>query len=392
MPATGGVAACLRLIEAHQRAAGHEVFRFGCAFRAAEAGVFPRFVDFAGRRSPRDIFRLIHNTDAANKLDRFLRDTSIDVAHLHNIYNHLTPSILPVLARRRVGVVMTVHDYRLACPTKHFARPDGLCTRCLPNKFHHAASPRCAGLAGAPLAVESLVQRLFRRYYGPVDVFICPTLFVRDVLIRAGVPRSKAVLVRNPVSFIALPAGVKQRGDELLYVGRVSDEKRPQMMLAVAEKLPDARVVIAGDGPLRSCLESEATEHGLTNVKFLGHVGHESIARHLASAAAVVLTSRCMENSPGAMLEAMAARRCVIVPDQPPLREWVEDGRTGRTFAPGDEQSLVKVAGEVLADPRGRARMAKAAAELIAGRHGSEAVAAAMEQCYRESISRCALR
>ncbi|HUS48461.1 MAG TPA: glycosyltransferase family 4 protein [Phycisphaerae bacterium] len=391
MPAAGGIGSYLRILEALQRRAGHEVFRFGCVGEGGPEDM-PTFRDFAARRDPRDIVRMIHDADAASALARFLRGGPIDVAHLHNIYHHLTPSILPVLARGRIGIVMTVHDYRLACPTKHFMRASGLCTRCVPNKFYHAASPRCAALAGLPLALESLVQRLLRRYYRWVDVFLCPTQFMRDLLVLAGAPARKVVVVRNPVEPIPLPDDVIQRDNELLYFGRLNPEKAPQLMLDLAERLPEAQIVIAGDGPLYGELDSAVAARRLSNVALTGHLDRRDAGRYLARAAAVVLTSKCMENSPGAMLEGMAAGRCVIVPDQPPLREWVRDAQTGRTFAPGDARSLVAVAGEVLADAAGRESMARAGAELVAARHGAEAVAARIEECYRESIARCALR
>jgi glycosyltransferase involved in cell wall biosynthesis len=391
MPAEGGIGGYLRTLEDAQRAAGHEVFRFGCAAEGGPADM-PRFFDFASRRDPRDIVRMVHSTEAANKLSRFLRRVRIDAAHLHNVYHHLTPSILPVLAGRSVGIVMTVHDYRLACPTKYFVRPSGLCMRCLPGKFYHAASPRCAGLAGVPLAVESVIQRFWRRYYRWVDLFLCPTRFMRDVLLRAGVPAGKAVVVPNPISEIPTPADVAQSDDELLYLGRLSDEKSPQLMIALAEGLPRARITIVGDGPLRAEMDRAIAARRLGNVALTGRLEREKVGCHLSRAAAVVLTSRCMENSPGAMLEAMAAGRCVIVPDQPPLREWVQDGRTGRTFAPGDAGSLIGVASEVLADAASRQRMAGAGAELVAARHNLGKIASAIEECYRESIARCALR
>jgi len=391
MPAAGGIGAYLDTLEAAQRAAGHDVLRFGCVGTSGPAEM-PAFHDFAASRNPFDVVRMVQNTAAASKLAAFLAGKQIDVAHLHNIYHHLTPSILPVLARRRIGIVMTVHDYRLICPTKYFMRPSGLCMLCVPNKFHHAASPRCAGLAGVSVALESFVQRFARRYWRWIDLFLCPTAFMRGVLVRAGVPAAKAVVVRNPAALVPLPPRTKQRDDEVLYFGRLTGEKSPQLMLALAQRLPEASIVIVGDGPLRAELEAGAASLGLKNVALAGQLDRKGLGSYLARATAVVLTSRCMENSPGSMLEAMAAGRCVIVPDQPPLREWVRDGRTGRTFACGDAESLAVATREVLADPAGREAMARAGAELVSAWHDPQAVARRIEDCYRESMARCALR
>lgn len=390
-PATGGVGSCIRRLTELQRQRGHEVFQFGCVGAGGPVEM-PRYHDFAASRNPWLLWRMIHNSEAADKLEGFLRARDIDVAHLHNVYNHLTPSILPVLARRRIGIVMTVHDYRLACPTKHFLRRSEVCERCLPNKFYHAAGPRCAGAGGAALGLESFIQRLLRRYFRWVDFFLCPTLYMRQVLRRLGAPASKAVVLPNVIERIPLPPDRPQSPRELLYAGRLIFEKAPELMLDLAQRLPDVSVTIAGGGVLLDGLRQDAARRGLANVTFAGDVPHGDLGRLLARATAVVVTSRWIENSPQTMLEAMAAGRCVIAPDHPPLREWVDDGRTGRLFIPLDADDLARVAAEVLAHAGAREEMARAARELVAVRHDEGQVMDRTESFYEEAVSRCALR
>ncbi|MBS3733555.1 MAG: glycosyltransferase family 4 protein [Phycisphaerae bacterium] len=389
-PPTGGVGGYVEALAAAQRAAGHAVAEFGCVDADAPAGM-PHRHDFTRRRL-RDLPRMIHNADAAAALARFLRRNPADVAHLHNIYHHLTPAILPVLARRGVAAIMTVHDYRLACPTRHFRRPDGLCTRCWPNRFLHAASPRCAGWAGAALGIESYVQRLARRYFRWIDGFVCPTRYMAGVLRRLGAPESKLAVVGSPIRTAAPAAETDETPNRLLFAGRLSMEKGPEQMLALAERLPQADVVLLGDGPLRAELERRVRRRELPNVCVRGGVGAATVAGEMARAAAVVLPSRCMENAPLTMLEAMAVGRTVIVPDQPPLREHVRDGVTGRTFATGDDAALARVAGEVLADATARRRMGAAARRAVRDRHDAATVARRVDTLYEEAIRRCASR
>ncbi len=386
-----GVTSVVRALSAVQRRGGNEVWEFSCK-PSGSPGRLPEYYDFAASRNPAAIFRLVHNSQAADRLAAFLREHPVDVAHVHNIYHHLTPSILPVLARNRVGIVMTAHDYRLACPTKHFLRPDGLCMRCWPNRFHHAASPPCAGMGGAALAIESLIQRFFRRYFSWVDVLVCPSRFMRSVLVGMGAPAGKVVVAGNPVEQPSLPAGVRQDPAGVLFFGRLSPEKGPDLMLDLAEAAGELNVVIAGDGPLAGDLRAEVKRRVLTNVTFLGQVAHHRLGRHLASAGAVVVPSRCLENSPQSMLEAMASGRCVVVPDHPSLREWVEDGRTGRAFRSGDVESLKRVVRETLADTAKREQMARAGRALVRERHDPKAAAARIETLYEEAICRCVLR
>ncbi|MCE5278812.1 MAG: glycosyltransferase family 4 protein [Planctomycetaceae bacterium] len=383
--AFGGVGTYLRLAEALLRGRGHEVFRFGCV-RPGGAADMPAFHDF---EKAADLPRLVHNREAAQKLDAMLGRQKIDVAFLQNIYHHLTPAILPVLRRRGVGVVMRLADYRLACPTKHFMRKDGLCQRCLPNRFYHAASPRCAGLRGLALAIECYLQRLTRRYQRGVDVFICPTQFMRRTMVAAGLPRDKTVVLRNLVSQIALPPDVEENGS-VLYVGRLSDEKGNELLIDLAAAMPRLRVVLAGQGPTEQPLRQMAARRCIGNVTFLGDVGHDALGSHLARAAALVVTSRCMENSPMSMLEAMRAGKCVIVPDQPSLREWVQDGQTGRLYRSSDAAALVEVVKDVLAHPQQRRQMGVAAAQRLRDWHDESATVRRLEELFDEAARRCA--
>jgi len=389
----GGVQSCIAATARVQRARGDEVVQFGTA-RDGEAPGMPRFYDFAASRRPRDLLRMIHNKEASERLEGLLRRRGVDVAHLHNIYHHLTPSILPVLGRHRVGIVMQMHDYRLACPTRHFLRPrpGGHCMSCHPNMYFRAAGWGCAGLAGAAPAVESGISRFTRSYFRWVDFFICPTRFMRKVMLQLGAPRSKLVVLRNIAAAPPTDASMDENPRQVFFAGRMSAEKAPELMLDLAERIDSIEVVLAGDGALLDELRRSAAERKLDNVTFTGQVERKGIYELMLGSAAVIAPSRWLENSTMTMIEAMLAGRCVIVPDRPPLREWVEDRRTGRLFAPDDPDSLTEVTREVLRDPAARKRMGRAARELTARRHDPELIAQRLDTLYREAIARCALR
>ena len=100
---------------------------------------------------------MLYSTSAHRGMDAVLADFRPDVVHLHNIYHQLSPSVLRPVARRRVPAVMTLHDYKLACPTYQFLDHGNLCQACLGGHFQHAILRRCKdGSLGssAVMAVE----------------------------------------------------------------------------------------------------------------------------------------------------------------------------------------------------------------------------------------------
>lgn len=378
----GGTSRYIEQLTARLTARGHTVDAWGCAGPAATEER-PAFVDFT-TTGPRSLPRMIHSRQAATTLERFLASRSFDIAHLHSIYHHLTPSILPVLRRAGLAVVMTVHDYRLLCPTRHLVRPDGPCRRCVPNRFYHAVSPRCAGLRGLALAAESYVQHISRRYSRGVDALLCPSRTLAALLQEAGYPPETVRTLPNLVAEIDLPAATPPGQNMVLYAGRLSEEKAPELCLEIARQRPDAEVVLAGAGPMEDSLRATVLAEGLSNVSLPGMVGDEALAELLARAAVVVIPSRAMENAPASMLEAMWAGRCVVAVDQPSLREWIDDGVTGRVFGWGDAAGLARVVGQVLDDEPTRTAMARAGRELVRTRHAPAALMEQLEATYRQ--------
>ena len=126
---------------------------------------------------------------------------------------------------------------------------------------------------------------------------------------------------------------VAPRGDFLLSLGRLVAYKRVDLAIGAAEGL-GVRLVVAGEGPDRSRLESLAGP----NTTFLGQVSEAEAERLLSSCAAFVF---CAEEDFGiAMVEAQAAGCPVISIQKGGALETVIDGRTGLFFPERTRDSL----------------------------------------------------
>ncbi|MFH1518138.1 MAG: glycosyltransferase family 4 protein [Pseudomonadota bacterium] len=393
-PPPGGVGTNVSILTRRLERAGHSVVRFGCRL-GPEPPDMPPYIDYTSLRGMarlRGAARIIHDFSAAEALARFLslsRNT-VDVAHAHNLYHHLTPSVLAVLRRRRIPVVMSVRDFRLLCPAKHFLHDAAVCTQCMHHRYlqcviRNCTSSRASALA---LAAETCFQRFFRRYIQGVFRFLCPSQFMADALLMDCVPAGKIEVLRNPTEQSADWTD-RGGGDEILYAGRVSREKGPDLMLDIARAFSDVRVCVAGDGPMLPWMRQEAARRKLGNVRFAGHLDREALEDCYRRAAVVVVPSRCFENSPNTMLEAMLRGLVVVGPNHGPFGEWLHDGSTGRLFVPADGGDLVRVVREVLADPGARARMGQAARRLVRRRHDPDTIVVRLITVYQEAIAQC---
>lgn len=362
----GGVGRYVVQEEAELAARGWDVVPFAMADEHARPSpwsrYFPRARDYATARwrdgAAGDALSLIWNREAAANLDALVRQTRPAVAHLHNIYHHLTPSILQVLRRHRIPAVMTLHDLRLLCPAIHMLRDDKPCERCKGGRFHQAVLGRCvkeSRAASLLAAVETAHQRWRGLYPAAVGTFLCPSRFLRDKYAAWGFPVDR---LRHLPNFVDLefwqPARLPQAGprDHVVYVGRISREKGLRVLLdaqALWERghadgsIPEAPppLVIAGDGPCVGNLQARLAMLALETASYVGLLPREGVRALLGRAACSVIPSRCYENAPMAALESLAAGVPVVGSAIGGLPELIEAGVTGEVAAPDDPAALL---------------------------------------------------
>ncbi|TVR24442.1 MAG: glycosyltransferase family 1 protein [Anaerolineaceae bacterium] len=143
----------------------------------------------------------------------------------------------------------------------------------------------------------------------------------------------------------------------LLYVGRLSNEKRVDQLRAVLEAVPGTRLALVGDGPARDSLKAHFD--GLP-VKFMGRMVGEPLSQAYASADIFTFAS-ALETFGLVVVEAMAAGLPVVSSRVGGIPDVVEEGVTGYTFDIGDTAGLVEGVRRIVDDPARLERMGQAA-------------------------------
>ena len=111
-----------------------------------------------------------------------------DVVNVHNLYPFISPAALFECKKAGVPVVMTIHNYRLICPTGLFMRDGRPCERCLENGNEWGCvryNCEHSLLKSVGYAARNTVARLTKAYSECVDKFACITDFQRKKLIEA---------------------------------------------------------------------------------------------------------------------------------------------------------------------------------------------------------------
>lgn len=338
-------------------AQGHEVIHFAMQdarnLASPQSEYFASPLDYkalgplgALRKAPRILGGTIYSFDARNRLSALLRDARPDVAHLHLIDHHLSPSVLHALRDAGVPAVFTAHDYKLICPNYqlYVASRGEICGRCVPGKYYRCVARRCmkdSYAASALAAAAMYIHNAMRIYEDNLAAIVYATEFVREKLIEGGILPEKLAHVPMYIPLDRFQS--RKRADDggyIVYAGRLSPEKGLRTLLHAMTKLPHTRLAIVGDGPQRVELEALARTLDLKNIEFTGYLDGDAYVDKLAAARMMVLPSESYETCGLVIWEAHALGRPAIGARIGGIPESIADGENGLLFTPGDAGDL----------------------------------------------------
>lgn len=283
------------------------------------------------------VSRFIHSQEAVKNIEKIVQRERPVIAHLHNIYHHLTPSIIPVLRKNRVKIVLTLHDGKLICPSYLMLNGGKTCTACEGRRFWKPLVLRCQEslLQGCLLSFEAYWHRI-RRSYQAVDLFISPSSFLAGLVSRR-IPAERIRVLHNGIDYEGTQAHCQDRGYGL-YLGRLSKEKGIVTLLEAHQRISGVvPLKIVGTGPLEQELRTK-----YINVEFLGYKSGEELNEVLSRSSFMVVPSECNENCSMAVLEAMARGKPVIGSRIGGIPEQIEEGKTGLLFEAGNLNELAE--------------------------------------------------
>jgi len=345
------------------RRRGHEARIF--ATTAAPLSV-PNVADYTCRGSdgPLRLVLQAANPWALKALRHVLPRFRPDVVHIRQIHTQLSPLILSLLGA--IPTVLHVVNYFPICPLGTKMLPDGSHCRSLAGR----ACFRNGCMSALGMARMWAQRTQWERWSDHLDRVVANSEWTRRRLLEDGFRCDESIW-----------NGVPRRPDRpslreppiASFTGRLYHKKGLDVLLdamrIVQRRLPEARLLVAGDGPQRSSIAGQIARLGLEeSVVLLGYIPREELETELAAAWVQAVPSRWEEPFGLVAAEAMMRGTAVVASRTGGLAELVEEGKTGFTAAPGDSASLAKALIRVLSDRQ------------LAERLGREGRARALEQ------------
>lgn len=343
----GGAEVYLHNLMRRQIEAGFEVHIFSTRspfnLPSRDAATFVTRYDLSISESPltdlKKAANFLWNREAKTALSQVLKNLKPDVVHLHNIYHHLSTSILAPIRAYKIPCVQTLHDLKLACPNYRMYTEGAPCERCKGGRYYEAVKHRCLFPGFAPNALAALEMgftKAVQVYERTVKTFICPSQFMADKMVEWGEPASKFRVVRSPVE---ITDKARRDGGYVLAVGRLSPEKGYEELIRAADRVPSLQIKIAGIGQLedrlRSLISASAFGGNKSNVELVGFKRGEELAELYRDAEAFIACPVGYENAPLTALDALGVGLPILASRIGGLPEMVEDGRNGHLVERG---------------------------------------------------------
>jgi glycosyltransferase involved in cell wall biosynthesis len=302
---------------------------------------------------------------ARRALGRVARGFRPDVVHHHNVVRELSVSVLGV--PRDAACVLSVHDVRLLTGAEGIRPPV-------------AALPLTLAKRAKGVLDRSVARRTVDVAIGHSDAIAARLQGMGFAAVRQAPPTAAV-----PSSDVLRPPSSTS---EILYAGRLSPEKGVDVLLDAFARVvaahPDARLVVAGDGPDRQALQARAAH--TRGVEFTGVLERPDLEARMGRARAVAVPSLGAEGGPVVVVEAALAGRPTIVSDVPGAADLVVRHGNGFVVRPGDVAALTDAIAALLDDPEAADRLGGLGRIAALAHYSPDAAVGAVRAAYRDAI------
>ena len=306
-----------------------------------------------------------------------------DIVHAHN---WLVYSYLPLAAKSKAGLVVTLHDYSLQCATKRFMYRGSSCSGPGVRKCIGCASTHYGAIKGGAIYLSNQLMGTLERK--AVDMFLAVSQItaLNNGLVGSGLPYQVIpnfvpddiglqLDSRNPL--------LEQLPDDgyLLFVGDLSCEKGVNVLLKAYAHLKNAPPLV-----LIGRQTSDTTWELPPNVLMLGSWPHDAVMQAWKRSSIALVPSVWTEPFGMVVIEAMSTGRPVVASRVGGIPDIVAHGESGLLVTPGDADSLRQAIELLLAKPEMRQQMGKNA-ERRSIEFRASVVIPRIEQIYHSIIN-----
>jgi len=322
---------------------------------------------------------LLRGGEGEQEVGALVRRLGVEVVHAHNLHPLFGFRALQAARAAGARTVLQLHNFRLVCAIAIAYRDGAVCHRCSGRNTLPGLRLRCRGGLTESAVYAAGLARQQPRILDASDRFIALSEATRAELGALGRPLERTDVISNPLPERAFKSASEAHdGSYALCVGRLVPEKGFDVAVEAA-RAAGVPLKIAGQGPDEARLRRLA---GDGDVELLGDLDRAELERVRHGAAVQLAPSRCEEQSPYAVLEAMAAAVPVLVSQLGGLPELAG---AEASLPPADAPAWARSLTELWSHPQERRRRGDAARERAWGRASPAPAHAALMGVYQRA-------
>lgn len=311
---------------------GHNVYLYERANDELNTYSFARKIRFSFNE-------VYYSNESYKQVVEILKRERPDIAHIHNPFLLITPSVYKACFNQGVPIVQTLHNYRFLCPIGTFYRDGHICEDCLTSGRFSCVRNRCwKSSFGASLMLAKVIDSYYQKEIlsKAIAQFIVPSEFSRTKFIDNGFQSKNLVVKPN---FLTEDPGLSdQSNDYAIFVGSFQSYKGIETLLKAWGQLKHKFALkLIGSGPL---LEPLKKKYGSAHIEYFGQMSSNEVINYIKKARFLIAPSECYETFSRVIIEAFACGVPVIASEIGALKELVTPDKNGFLFAPGNANEL----------------------------------------------------
>lgn len=278
----------------------------------------------------------------SKQIRQAISDFQPDIVHIHNLHYSIGPLVIRSIHRLGIPIVMTLHNFRLLCPSASlFCRGQIFTASVYENFPWTAVRKRVLDNSLAKTFLTAFTYWLHRKLgtWDYVSTFIVLSDFAKSLFIESTFPVSEDKFTVRPNSINVTPTQPTS-GKGFVYIGRLSEEKGIIPLLQAFSSLPFS-LSIYGSGPQQDLVEDFARQY--EHIHYAGYQPQKVLTQAINRADALLVPSVCYEGMPMTIIEAYAQGTPVLASNIGILNKMVLPLYTGMHFNPHDQADIGRV-------------------------------------------------
>ena len=285
----------------------------------------------------------VFNPRTYKDIKKLIREENIEIVHVHNTLNLVSPAVYYAARRMKVPVVQTIHNFRLLCPGATFYRDGHICEDCVEKGLICAVKHGCyreSKIQTLACVLSTMFHRL-TGIYGKIN-YICLTDFNKKKLLELKQIKPERVFVKP--NFVEKGSDFiprEKRKDQFVFAGRLDELKGIDVLFEAWKKMGASapKLIVCGTGPMEDWCKDFVLKSDV-NIEMRGFISNEKVKELVSESSALVLPTQWYEGFPMSIVEAFSVGTPVVCSDLGNAGSVVENGITGIKFSASSSKSL----------------------------------------------------